>query len=147
MNKNMCPTEDVLEHYILSGQDDPRVDDHLLLCPACQDALQQLDLEIGELTAALRAFGPPGRRGGPQLERRKELRHVASKQVTVAASSGSIIRATLRDESRGGVGLIVADGLRVNDRVEITEDQRLFAGVVRYCRAREDFLWAGVQLE
>jgi hypothetical protein len=147
MNKNMCPTEDALEHYVLSSQDDPAVDDHLLLCPVCQDTLQRLDGEIYELKAALRAFGPLERRDGPQLERRKELRHMASKQVAVAASNGSIFKAKLRDKSHDGVGLIVATRLRVDDRVEIMEDQRLFTGVVRYCREHEDFLWAGVQLE
>jgi hypothetical protein len=147
VNINICPTEDVLEQYVLRGQPDPAVDDHLLLCPVCQDTVQRLDGEIGEFKAALRTFGPIERRGGPQLERRRELRHVASKQVTVAASDGSIIRATLRDISRGGVSLIVENGLRVNDRVEITEGERRFTGLVRYCRECRDFLCAGVQLE
>jgi hypothetical protein len=58
---------------LFSGQDDPTGDEHLLLCPVCQDGIQHLDLEIVELKAAIRAFGPRERRDGPQLECRKSV--------------------------------------------------------------------------
>jgi hypothetical protein len=84
VNKDIFPTEDILEQHVLSSKDDPVVDDHLFLCPVCQDTLQRLDREIGELKSALRRYGPLERRGGPQLERRKELRHLADRQLTMA---------------------------------------------------------------
>jgi hypothetical protein len=123
----MCPTEEMLERFIMTGRADTWVEEHLLCCPVWQDTIPQLTSEIAEMKGTLLPLGTLDRRR-LRLERRREERHLTAKPVTVLAEGRTICEGILRDRSNYGVCLFVPVPLHVGDHIQIKDEDQTPTG-------------------